>query len=258
MPYFDTHAHVASKQLREKLPDVLKSARSAGVEKILAISADLQELRETQSLDISKSRVKIYFSFGLHPYSAKQLSEISGKMLDDLFSRKEFISVGEVGLDYYREIPLKEEQRKTFKYFLDYAASRSLPVCVHCRDAYEDVVKMLKTHSIDKSPVIIHCFSGTKNHALAFENMGCYISFTGNITFPKSDDIRSAAVSLKGTTILTETDCPYLSPQWKRGKINEPSNVAGITDYIAELRGENKTVFAERVYLNASRAFKLD
>ncbi|MEA3346653.1 MAG: TatD family hydrolase [Candidatus Auribacterota bacterium] len=257
MPYFDTHAHVASKQLREKLPDVLKSAHFAGVEKILSISADLQELRETQSLDVSKSRVEVSFSFGLHPYSAKQLSEISEKMLDDLFSRKEFISVGEVGLDYYRGIAPKEEQRKTFKYFLDYAASRNLPVCVHCRGAYEDVVKMLKTHSVDKSSVIMHCFSGTKNHALELEDMGCYISFAGNITFPKSEDIRSAAVSLKDTTILTETDCPYLSPQWKRGKINEPSNVAGITDYIAELRGENKTTFAERVYLNANKAFGL-
>ena len=257
MPYFDTHAHVVSKQLGKTLPDVLKSAHSAGVEKILSISADLQELRETQSLDISKSRVKIYFSFGLHPYSAKQLNEISEKMLDDLFSRKEFISVGEVGLDYYREIAPKEEQKKTFKYFLDYAASRNLPVCVHCRDAYEEVVKMLKTHSVDESPVIMHCFSGTKNHALELEDMGCYISFAGNITFPKSNDIRLAAVSLKDTTILTETDCPYLSPQWKRGKINEPSNVAGITDYIADLRGENKTAFIDKIYSNAGKAFKL-
>ena len=258
MPYFDTHAHMVSKQLKQKFTDVLQSARFNGVEKILSISADLQELRETQSLDISKSRVKIYFSFGLHPYSAKHLCEISGKMLDDLFSREEFIAVGEVGLDYYREVVPKEEQKKTFKYFLDYAASRSLPVCVHCRDAYEDVVKMLKTHSVDNSPVIMHCFSGTKDHALALENMGCYISFSGNITFPKSDDVRLAAVSLKDTTILTETDCPYLSPQWKRGKMNEPSNVAGITDYIAELRGESKTVFAERVYLNANKVFGLE
>ncbi len=257
--YFDSHAHLASFGPRENILRVLNSSFEQGVVKILNICSDKEELERTMKLEIHNidSRIKIYNSFGLHPYSAMQIDEFSVKSMDRIFKDKSFICVGEVGLDYYRSITPAEKQVEVFSFFLEYALSRNLSVCVHCRDAYSDVIKIIGRRCRNGSNIIIHCFSGSRSEAMQLEDLGCRISFCGNITYPGSGKIREAVLSLDISTILAETDSPYLAPQNKRGEKNYPGNVAYICDYIADLRKEDRKGFSHKIYRNTECALNL-
>ncbi|MBN2190982.1 MAG: TatD family hydrolase, partial [Candidatus Aureabacteria bacterium] len=218
--YFDSHAHLASFGSREDILRVLNSSFEYGVSKILNICSDDEELERTLEIGIHNidSRVKIYNSFGLHPHNAMQISKFPVKSLDRIFEDKSFICVGEVGLDYHRCHVPAEKQIEVFSFFLEYALSRDIAVSVHCRDAYSDVIGIIGQRGSAGACIIIHCFSGTKDEAMRLQDMGCMISFCGNITYPGSGKIREAASALDSSAILVETDSPYLAPQNKRGE----------------------------------------
>ncbi|MDD5645116.1 MAG: TatD family hydrolase [bacterium] len=257
--YFDSHAHLASFGSPEDILGMLDRSFEKGVRGILNICSDTEELEKTARLGISgsASKIKIYNSFGLHPYSVTQAADFPVERLDGIFADKSFICVGEVGLDYYRKITSAEKQVEIFLFFLEYALSRNLVLCVHCRDAYEDLIRILGEKRNNKCGIIIHCFSGDKDIAVKLERLGCKISFCGNITYPGSGKIREAALSLDASNILAETDTPYLPPQNKRGKKNYPGNVAYICDYIADIRSEDREIFSDKIYKNTEEALGL-
>jgi TatD DNase family protein len=161
------------------------------------------------------------------------------------------VAVGETGLDFYRDYAPRSAQRKLFQAQLELAAEVGLPVVVHTRDAGDETAELLSGF---RGTVVMHCFSSPELLPFVLER-NYYVSFAGNVTYPKASDLRDAAARVPGDRILSETDCPYLSPQPARGRPNEPANIVHTVAALAAVRGETTEALAAQIDENASRAF---
>ena len=171
------------------------------------------------------------------------------------------VAIGEIGLDFYRNLSPRAIQLQAFREQLALADELDLPVVIHSRDAHDatwDVLAPWGAACRRGTPVgVLHCFSGHDTLALAYAEMGFLISFAGPVTYPKNDELRAAAAALRDDAIVLETDCPYLSPQPHRGRRNEPAYLADTAQLIADLRGVPRDEFAATTSANAERLFRL-
>jgi TatD DNase family protein len=240
----DTHAHL------DALDDpvaALARARAAGVERVIAIGSGLASARATRGLAARENGV--FAAIGIHPHQAAEGESITElrELLDGA------VAVGEIGLDFYRDYAPRDDQRRVFEVQLELAADLGKPVIVHTRGADEETARILKGFG---GTVIMHCFSTPKLLPVARER-GYYVSFAGNVTYPKAQALRDAAARVSPDRLLAETDCPYLAPQPVRGKPNEPAYVVHTVAALAETRGEDKDELARRIDANAAEAFSL-
>ena len=238
----DTHAHL------DALDDpagALARARAAGVARIIAIGSGRESAHATRA--IAAGADGVFVAAGIHPHQAAD-DEDAHALVDD-----DTVAVGEIGLDFFRDYAPRDRQRRVFAEQLELAAELGKPVIVHSRDAEVETAELLGTFA---GNVVLHCFSSPRLLPVALER-GYYVSFAGNVTYPKAGDLREAAVRVPADRILAETDCPYLAPQPVRGKTNEPAYVVHTVAALAGARGEDAVELERQIDANAAAAFGL-
>jgi TatD DNase family protein len=246
----DTHAHLDA---LDDVEEALVRAREAGVTRVISVGTSIESCRATLALCDEEDGV--YAALGLHPHEAGAVGDGELAELQDLFAHPKAVAVGETGLDYYRDLAPRDRQTRVFAAQAELAAELSKPLVVHTRAADEDTVEVLRTLP-DDVPVVLHCFSSAALLEPALEH-GWYVSFAGNVTYPKAPDLRWAAARVPAERLLAETDCPYLAPQPVRGRRNEPAYVAHTVTALAEARGEDATALGRRIDENADAVFGL-
>ena len=255
----DSHAHLEYPQFDEDRDDMLERARDAGITTILAIGGAAGPDHLASALPFAESHDWIYASSGIHPHEAALANDAHFEKLAELLDHPRVIACGEIGLDYHYPNTDRPAQQKVFRRQLAMAASAQLPVVIHCRDAWPDCLAMLESDwQPPQSGGILHCFSGTLDEAQKGIDLGFYVSFAANITYTKSQPLRDVAAALPLDRILIETDSPYLPPQAKRGKRNEPAYVAEVARTIASVRDLAPAFVASQTAANFNRLFKLD
>ena len=249
----DSHAHLTSLEDPE---GAIHRAEENGVKRIISISSDLDSAQST--LAITEKHNNIYATVGVHPHAAKTTSGEIIAEFEKLAKKPEVVAIGETGLDYYYMNSEKEVQINSLIEHIGLARRTLLPLVIHVRDADQDLTEILRTENISERTGVIHCFTGNYETAKSYLDLGFYISFSGIITFKKSDEIREAAKTIPGDRILIETDSPYLAPVPHRGKKNEPAYVRYIAETIADVRGMSFEEIAEVTSANADSLFQLN
>ena len=248
----DSHAHLVS---LENLDEVLKRAKDNKIEKIVSISSDIPSTEATISL--AENNDYIFATTGVHPHSADQTNDEVLKGLDHYATHEKVVAIGETGLDYFYMNSDKEIQINSFIEHIRLGKKHNLPIIIHVREADEDMQKILKSETAAETPGVIHCFTGNYETAVKYLDLGYYISFSGIVTFKRSEELREAAKNIPSDRILIETDSPYLAPVPHRGKPNEPSFVKHIAETVAEVRGISFEELAKITKANAERLFKI-
>lgn len=252
----DTHAHLDSRQFKDDLPGVLARARERGVGDIITIGVDLRSSERSVSLATQLSGT--YATVGVHPHDARYLTAAVISRLEELSRTPRVVAIGEIGLDYYRDLSPRVQQRDAFRAQLQLAGRVGLPVVVHDREAHDDVMSILQDQLNPEHTVIMHCFSGDLELAEECVRRGYYISFAGPITYNRSDRLREVAAHIPPRLLLVETDCPYLAPHPFRGRRNEPAFVAEVASTLAGVTGHTLDGIARLTTANARTAFVLD
>lgn len=245
----DTHAHLDA--CTDPATELVARARAAGVERIVAIGSGLDSCRET--LAIASRENGVFAALGIHPHQAadpdaERLEELRGLLADE-----RAVALGEIGLDFYREYAPPDRQRRLFERQLELAVELARPVVIHTRAAAEETAAALEPFT---GTVVLHCFSEPELLPVALER-GYYVSFAGNLTYPKAEQLREAARGIPPDRLLVETDSPYLAPQPRRGRPNEPANVVHTVAALAETRAEDEAELTARLDANATTAFSL-
>jgi TatD DNase family protein len=241
----DTHAHLHV--CADPPLELVERARAAGVDRILEVGASPASWDEV--VEFCAGLEGIEPILGIHPHQAGDAERSDLARLAELPA----VAVGETGLDYYRDYAPRDAQRQLFQAHLGLAEELGKTVVIHCRSAELDVARALGDFA---GIVVLHCFSspGLLRPAL---DRGYYVSFAGNVTYPNADELRAAAREIPSDRILAETDTPYLSPQPRRGRPNEPANVVHTVAALAEVRGEDPHELAAQIDANADEAFGL-
>jgi TatD DNase family protein len=245
----DTHAHLDA--CEEPPETLIERARCAGVDRIVAVGSGIESCRA--ALEIASRHEGVFAALGVHPHQAGNAEAGRLDELRELLGHERVVAVGETGLDYYRDYAPRERQRALFEAELELAAVFDKPVVVHSRAANEHTADALADFA---GTVILHCFSSPPLLDVALER-GYYVSFAGNVTYPKAYDLRACARGVPADRILVETDTPYLAPQPRRGKPNEPANVVHTLTALAEARGDDPRELEAQIDANASAAFSL-
>ena len=260
----DSHAHLEMEQFDADRAAVLQRAQDAGVETIVAIGSGTGPGSLDCGIRLAEQHDFIYATIGIHPHEAKLATASDFDELQNLAQRPKVIAWGEIGLDYFYDHSPRDIQKRVFLRQLQLARAARLPIVVHCRpsegsdNAWEDCLGLLSDHWVSAGLAgILHCFTGTWDHARRALDMGFMISFAGNITFPKAQPIRDAAQTVPLDRILIETDSPFLAPVPHRGKRNEPAFVKEVAGKLGELRGLPSEEIAAQTTRNFYRFFSL-
>ncbi|MGZ4360392.1 MAG: TatD family hydrolase [Gaiellaceae bacterium] len=245
----DTHAHLDA--CEPPADDLVARARAVGVDLIVGIGSGIVSCR--RELEIAEQHTGVFAGLGVHPHQAAD--EDAGRLeeLNELLADARAVAVGEIGLDYYRDYAPRDAQRGLFRSQLDLAHALGKPVIVHTREADRDTLAVLASFT---GTVVLHCFSSPRMLEEALER-DYYLSFAGNVTYPRADELRAAVRAVPPERLLLETDSPYLAPQPCRGRPNEPALVVHTLAAVAELRGETVEALGDRIVANAHLAFGL-
>jgi len=243
---------------------VVARARGAGIETIVAIGSGTGPGSLDCGIQLAEQHEFIYATIGIHPHEAKLATDADFEEMVQLAKRPKVIAWGEIGLDYFYDHSPREVQQQVFLKQLNLAQSAKLPIVIHCRpsdnsdDAWQECLKLLHEHwAASGLGGILHCFTGTWAHAAQALDMGFMISFAGNVTFPKAQQIREAAKRVPLDRMLIETDSPFLAPVPHRGKRNEPSFVKEVARQLGELRGLSREDVGLQTANNFYRFFSL-
>ena len=245
----DTHAHLDA--CADRPSALIRRARSAGVDRIVTVGTGIDSSRV--ALELAELHEEVFAALGIDPHQAGEPEAARVDELRDLLEHDEAVAVGETGLDYFRDRAPRDRQRRLFEAQLELAAELGKPVVIHTRDAESDTADVLAGFD---GTVVMHCFS-SPGLLKTVVDRGYYVSFAGNVTYPKAGDLRSAAAQVPAERILAETDSPYLAPQARRGRPNEPANVALTVAELAKVRGVAAEELAAQIDANATAAFSL-
>lgn len=254
--YIDVHAHLCDEKLADVTGEVITDAENGDPSIIIDTGSDLVT-SERAYANALKYR-QVYCAVGVHPEFADTLNDEICTRFIEMWANEKVVAIGETGLDYhYENNPLPEIQKRAFCTQIELAYSIKAPVVVHIRDAYGEAWNLLNENSSKLHyGVLIHCYSGSKEMAARFSKFDSYFSFGGAITFKNAKEKPSIILSLPTDRILTETDCPYMSPEPFRGRTNFPKNVKIVTQRLAEILGKNAREIEEITTENAFRLFK--
>jgi len=261
---FDTHTHISDGDFDSDRGEVLARAREAGVTPLVDVATDL--ITSRRAIACAAREAGIYAAVGIDPHTADRVDDGTIEELRRLATHPGVVAVGETGLDFYRNRSTREGQLRALHRQLDVAAAFDLPAILHLRssarpgagsaDAYETCLEILRAYE-GHLTAISHCFSGTVKHAMALTALGHYVSFAGNITYPKAGELQEAARAVPPDRLLIETDCPYLTPHPHRGQRNEPARIALTAGALAAARGMGTADFAALTTRNAAVVFGL-
>ncbi len=258
MELIDSHAHIDFPQFAEDRDAMLARARAAGVTTLLAIGSGPGPEKLDAAIPFSEQHDWIYATVGTHPHEAKELTPAHLEQLAKLAQHPRVIAYGEIGLDYFHDHSPREAQQRVFGQQMELAAKAKLPIIIHCRDAWADCLDMLDNNWRQTGlGGILHCFTSTLEDAKRGLAMGFLISFAGNSTYPKAQNLRDVAKALPLENLLIETDAPYLAPQPYRGKRNEPAYVGEVAKALASVRNLAADEVASATAENFRRFFGL-
>ena len=253
----DSHCHLVFRQFDGDLMEVVARWREAGVKALVHACVEPSEIPAMRQL--ADRLPELRYAVGVHPLDWQKWEPSTAAVLKQAAEADaRVVAVGELGLDLYRQHNL-EEQLAVLEPQLDLACVLGLPVIVHCRDAADPMLQVFRRR-YDRGrcpPGVLHCWGGTPEEMEAFLALGFHISFSGTVTFPKAESIQACARQVPADRYMVETDCPFLSPAPRRGKRNEPANVAVVAAKVAELRNEALELVARTSTRNAAKLFQL-
>ena len=250
----DSHCHLDFPHLSDQMDDILARARDAGVETLVTICTRVRKFDSV--LAIAEAHDNIFCSVGTHPHNADEERDITLEEIISLAKHPKVVAVGEAGLDYHYDNAPREDQEKGFRTHIAAARETGLPLVIHTREADEDTARILE-EEMNKGAftAVLHCFTAGAELARKGVELGLYVSFSGVLTFKKSDALREIAASLPMDRVLVETDAPYLSPEPMRGRKNEPANVVHTAAKLAEARSVSNEEIARATTDNFYRLF---
>lgn len=249
----DTHCHLDMAAYNKDLVDVVTRAETAGVKKIITIGIDLKSSYE--AVKLANRFECVHAAVGVHPHDSKHFSTDVGDQLIKLSQKKEVVAYGEIGLDFVKKYSSKETQLKVFAQQVELGKEINLPLIIHDREAHDSIYQILKDNGPFDSGGVIHCFSGDANDARRFIDLGFYISIPGVVTFNKAEVLHEAVRHIPLTSLLIETDGPFLAPVPRRGKRNEPSYALYTAKRVADLKKVSLDELATQTTMNASKLF---
>jgi TatD DNase family protein len=256
MTLFDTHAHLHFPQFAEDLEAVVVRARAAGVRRMVTIGTD----RETNpaAVALAERLPEVYATVGIHPHDAAEATDDDFTAMERLArASARVVALGEMGLDFFRNLSPRDRQEAVFRRQLDLARRLRKPVVVHCRDAHAEVISILREERVDAVGGVMHCFSGDVEIAKRCLDLGLLISLAGPVTYRNARALPDVARFVPEDRLVVETDCPFLPPEPHRGQRNEPAHVALTVARIAELRGADPEVLGATLAHNADGLFTL-
>ncbi len=244
----DTHAHLTSPSVLEMVNELLERAKVSGVEKIVNICTDQPSLEK--GLQLRERYPWIFNAAATTPHDVVKEGEVFFPFVEQEAKKGGLIAIGETGLDYFYEHSPKEIQKKFLTRYFELALQVKLPIIFHCRNAFADLFAQAD-QEYKNAPAILHCFTGSVEEARSVLNRGWYLSFSGIVTYKKSESLREVARYVPLDRILIETDTPYLAPQSQRGKQNEPAFIVETAEMVAR---EKNISFAECVAASSNNA----
>lgn len=255
--FTDTHCHLDFPQFDADRSEVWERAQRAGVGRLINPGADLVSSRRAVAL--ARELVGVYAAVGIHPHDAAQATDEALEELRKLAAEPGVVAIGEIGLDYYRDLSPRERQREAFEAQLALASELGLPVIIHCRDAWEDVMRILQSwaSACQGRRAVLHAFSGDEAVLSEALRMGFFISIGGPVTFRNARRLPALVPQIPLERLLLETDAPYLAPHPYRGRRNEPAHIPLIAGRVAELHGVSVEVVEQRTTEAAARVFGL-
>ena len=253
---FDTHAHLHFPELAADLPAVLERARAAGVTAMVTIGTD----RETNpaAVALAESLAGVYATVGIHPHDAAEATEADFATMERLARESpRVVALGEMGLDFFRDLSPRDVQETALRRQLDMARRLDKPVVIHCRDAHSEALAILADARVGEVGGVMHCFSADVEVARRCLDLGLAISLAGPVTYKNARALPEVARFVPADRLVLETDCPFLPPHPHRGQRNEPAWVAIIAARVADLRGVTLEALGEATTRNARRLFRL-
>ena len=251
--FIDTHAHLFFENFKDDIDEVINRALESGVDYIVVPATDLKTAREAISL--SEKYKQVYATVGIHPHDTKDWDESLIQQIEELAKHPKVVAIGEIGLDYYYDFSPQDQQIKAFKSQLDLAIELELPVVIHNRDSDGDMMDIIQSYCGTGLKAQFHCYNGSLADALEFLKMNHFISFTGNITFKKSDGLREILKHIDLNHLMLETDSPFMTPVPFRGKRNEPAYVIYVANQLADVHKISVEEIGRITSLNAFRFF---
>jgi TatD DNase family protein len=254
---FDSHCHVDGPEFDEDRDDVLSRARAAGVQRMVVIGAVGDTTSAERSVALAERDPDVWATVATHPHDVAQMTDEWWAVHERLAPHPRVVAIGETGLDYYYNHSPKETQRAAFARFIELAHRVNKPVVCHIRDAHEEAREILVANRAPELGCVIHCFTGTPDDARAYAALGCYVSFSGIVTYKTAQALRDSVPLVPRERLLIETDCPYLAPIPKRGKRNEPAFITHTAEVVATAAGMSFEDLARQTAENAVRVFRL-
>lgn len=250
----DSHCHLDFSDFASELEAVVARARAAGIGRIVTISTRVK--KHAQVLAIAEKFPEVFCSLGTHPHNVHEELDIDTKVLVALTKHPKIVAIGEAGLDYHYDNSPRQAQLQSFRQHIAAARETGLPLVIHSRDCDVDMAEILREETGKGAfPAVLHCFTGGRKLAFIAIELGHYVSFTGILTFKRSDDLRTTAAALPADRILVETDAPYLAPIPYRGKRNEPAYVVETAKVLADVRGVSADEIARQTTENFFHLF---
>ena len=256
----DTHAHLTGSEYDEDRAEVIDRAHESGVGTIVTVGTETESIRE--SIALAEQYHGVLAIIGFHPHVADAVSKADVAALAGLAGHPGVVAIGEIGLDFHRDYSPRDRQRETLDWQLALAAELGLPVVIHCRDAHEEMLSVLRKGTAGlgtsgRAVGVIHCFVGDTDLARRYIEMGFYLSLAAYIGYPSSRDAHDTICDIPSDRLLVETDCPYFAPQRIRGKRSEPAHVRETAVELAGIRGVPFETIARETTENARAVFRL-
>jgi TatD DNase family protein len=259
----DSHCHLQDRKYERDMEQVIARAFDTGVTAMVTIGYDMASSR--RAIEIADAHENVFATIGVHPHDAKELGPRDVDELAKLASSPKVVAIGEIGLDFFRNLSPQDDQYRAFREQLAVAKSAKLPVVIHSRDADQEVFDVLAEYAEgarvvlpeDRPIGVMHCYAGDLPLAMRYIKIGFVLSIAGPVTYAKSHANRAVAGAIPLSSMTVETDAPYLPPQRIRGERNEPANVRDVAEYVAQLRGTPYEEVAEATAKTAARLFGL-
>ncbi len=256
MQLTDSHCHLTFDVLADDLAAVLERSRAADVTRWITIGTSLSE--SSKALALAQAHEAMYATVGIHPHDAKDADEASLEQLKQWAAEPKVVAIGETGLDFHYSFSPHETQQAVFRQHLDLAVEVGLPVVIHTREAFSETLEILDDYQGRLKAVVLHCFTGDADQAHQGVERDFFFSFSGALTFKKSEAIREAAACVPLERLMVETDCPYLSPApMRKQKINEPALVVHTARCLAGIKGVDLEELANITWKNTTDFFDL-
>ncbi len=251
--FIDTHCHLDFPAFDPDRDDLIKHAKSSGLDNLINVGADLKSSQA--SVELALRYDLVYAAVGVHPHDADTFDEDVYSAVAELAANNKVVAIGEIGLDYYKNYSKPANQRLMFADFLNLSRQMMLPVIIHSRDASRDTLKIIK----DTLPLrgVVHCFSQDQEFLQEILSLGFFVSFTANITYKNTGALRDIIRTVPLERIFLETDAPYLSPEGLRGRRNEPAYIKYVAEQIAQIKAVSLEEVARVTSQNARQFFKL-